>query len=87
MFATCIKFDHSVYSPPDGDPIPMVVAFLDVEGFSDVVKVQLAKKRVEGDPKVGKVFLDFGPKFGSGGKLYWKPTQLRFVEEGQVANG
>lgn len=81
MFATCIKFDHSVYSPPDGAPTPMLVAFLDIEGFSDVVKIQLAAKRVEGQPRTGKVYVDFGPRFGSGGKLYWKPNLLRFVDD------
>lgn len=80
MTATCIKFNHSVYNPPKGDPIPMLVVFLDVEGFSDVVKIQLSEKKVQGEPAVnGTVYVDCAPKFGSGGKLYWKPSVLRFA--------
>lgn len=85
MNATCIKFDHSVYSPPNGDPIPMLVTFLDIDGFSDVVKVQLSEKKVEGSPRAGgTVYVDCAPRFGSGGKLYWKPSLIRFLPAEQM---
>lgn len=79
MVANCIKVATDVYTPPSGgDPIPMVIAYLDVEGMSDIVKVQLAASKVDGKPAPGEVYVDCRPRYGSGGRMYWKPSQIKF---------
>ena len=78
MTANCIKVATDVYTPPSGDPVPMVIAYLDVEGMSDIVKVQIAASKVDGKPAPGEVYVDCKPRYGSGGRMYWKPSQLRF---------
>ena len=83
MVAKCVNFYDDVYTPPGKEPIPMLACQLDVEGIRDLIKVQISKKKIEGTPHHGKVALDFEPRFASGGKLYWKPSLLRFFPEGE----
>lgn len=85
MNATCSKFYHSEFVPPNGDPIPMLVFNLDIDGFRDLVKVQISAKRVEGTPCVGaSVYVDCAPRYTTGGKLYWKPSLIRFLPAEQM---
>lgn len=83
MFATCIKVSSDVYTPTNGEPIPMVKCFCDYPGLNDLIKIQIPRSKVEGEPAPGKIFVDFGPKYATGGKLYWKPILVRFCKDGE----
>lgn len=78
MVANCIKFREEVYKPDNGSPVPMLCLYVDVPGMSDIVKVQIAQKRVEGQPKVGECYIDCAPRFSNGGRINWKPCLVRF---------
>lgn len=78
MVAKCIKWREEVYTPTQGDPVPMFCLFLDVEGFSDVVKVQISRNKVQGTVKEGECYVDCSPRFSNGGRVNWKPCLVRF---------
>lgn len=83
MYVTCIKLSSDVYTPPNGEPIPMFKLYCEHPDSNDLLKIQISQKNCVGSPAPGKIYVDFGPRYGSGGKLYWKPNHVKFCKEGE----
>lgn len=86
MVAKLIKYNEEVFKPqpsqryPDPQPIPMMCIFLDVEGLNDPVKVQIKKASCSGDPATcSQVYIDCLPRYNSSGRMYWKPSVVKFA--------
>lgn len=86
MVAKLIKFSENVFTPAPSDRvpnpvgIPMLCIFLDVEGLNDPVKIQVKKSSCSGDPNsCSQVYVDCIPRYNSSGRIYWKPSVVKFA--------
>ena len=78
MVANCIKFTEEEFKPVNGTPVPMYALYLDIPDMSDIVKVQISRKRVDGTPKLGECYIDCSPRYSKDGRILWKPSLIRF---------
>lgn len=86
MVAKLVKFHEETFTPQpsqrnsNASPIPMMVIYLDVEGLSDTVKVQIKKASCSGNPDTcTQVYIDCAPRYNSSGRMYWKPSVVKFA--------